>query len=672
MKKNKINTAVPEKKIGKQNTEPKAPSLKKYYFNIFAISLIILLGAVIYSNSFDCSFHVDDIPSITNNNQIQKLSDINAIWNYNHSRFVSYLSFAVNYNFGKENVWGYHLANIIIHILNALLVFWLTTLLFKTNALKETATNHHKRIFALVAALLFVSHPLATQSVTYIVQRLASLVTLFYLLTITLYVQGRVTRNNVTRFACFTGALLTAILAMFTKENAFTLPFAIVLVELFFLQSSKFTFNFSRKHIAIFIVACVGFIFFVANKFSLNVLKPLPPDVYNDFTEISSTNYLFTQFYVLLKYIQLLFLPINQNFDYDIRLSSGFFEIKTIIGFVALVAILVWGIWLFNKNRIISFGIFWFFLTNVIESSIIPISDLIFEHRTYMPSVGFFLAFVAGVFALLKNKNMNIALAIFGVIILFNSALTYQRNIVWKSDFSLWSDIIKKSPYKARAYVNRGKIYNELRQYENAIADLTKAAEVDPRYALAYTNRGFAYKSLGNWQKGLEDYTKSIEIEAKNSLAYSNRGNIYVNLKQWDKALADYNQSIKIDPAFPLAYLNRAFVYNSLEQWEKALEDCNVAIKLNPKHGGAYASRGPIYVKVGKIDSAIADYNRAIELNPTTPHSYFNRGSVYLDRKEWEKAYRDFSMVLQLEPKNSGAITARDYAYNQLNAKKSP
>ncbi|MBK8846032.1 MAG: tetratricopeptide repeat protein [Bacteroidetes bacterium] len=550
--------------------------------------------------------------------------------------------------------------------------FWLTTLLFTTNALKDTATNHYKKIFAIAAALLFVSHPLATQSVTYIVQRLASLVTLFYLLTITLYVKGRVTQNNIARYACFAGALLAAILAMFTKENAFTLPFAIILVELFFLQSAKFTFNFSRTQIAIFLAACAGFIFFVANKFSLNVLKPLPPDVYNDFNEISSANYLFTQFSVLLKYIQLLFLPINQNFDYDISLSKGFFEIKTILSFVLLVAILVWGIWLFNKNRIISFGIFWFFLTNLIESSIIPISDLIFEHRTYMPSVGFFLALIAGIFALLKNKNMNIALGIFGVIILVNSVLTYQRNFVWKSDFTLWSDIIKKSPDKARAYVNRGKIYNEMKQYENAIVDLTKAAEVDPRYELAYTNRGFAYKSLGNWQKGLEDYTKSIEIEAKNSLAYSNRGNIYVNLKQWDKALADYNQSIKIDPDFHLAYLNRAFVYNALEQWQKALDDCNVAIKLNPKHGGAYASRGPIYVKLGNVDSAIADYNKAIELNPTSPHSYFNRGSVYLDRKEWEKAYRDFSMVLQIEPKNSGAITARDYAYNQLNAKQNP
>ncbi|MBK8846031.1 MAG: hypothetical protein IPO27_05410 [Bacteroidetes bacterium] len=123
MKKNKIKTAVTEKKNSKQNTEQKDSFLKKYSLNIFALSLIILLGAVIYSNSFDCSFHVDDIPSITNNNQIQKLSDINAIWNHNHSRFVSYLSFAVNYHYGKENVWGYHLVNIIIHILNALLVF---------------------------------------------------------------------------------------------------------------------------------------------------------------------------------------------------------------------------------------------------------------------------------------------------------------------------------------------------------------------------------------------------------------------------------------------------------------------------------------------------------------------------------------------------------------------
>lgn len=668
----KVNSKKPshEKKNIKSVGLPQGELDKKTSFDIIGILIIVMLGIIIYSNTYSCSFHLDDEHTIVDNNAIKDIFNIKAIWNNNHNRFIPYLSFAINYHFGKLDVTGYHLVNIIIHLMNACVVFMLTKLLFSTVVLKQSVIAQHKNSFALVTALLFVSHPLATQSVTYIVQRMASLVTLFYLLTVTLYVKGRITEmNNFSKFAWFSGSIIMAMLAMLSKENAITLPLAIIMIEIFFLQSKK-TFSILKDYrIVVLSILFISIILFVAFKFSSGIFNPLPPDAITNFVEITPANYLFTQFSVLLKYLQMLLFPINQNIDYDVTLSTSFFEIKTLISFMVLAAILLLGVLLFNKSRIISFGIFWFFVTLAVESSIIPISDLIFEHRTYMPSYGFILILTTAIFTLLWQKNKNLALGIIGLIIISNSVLTYQRNKVWQDEITLWTDAIKKSPNKARPYVCRGNAYEELNKMDDAILDYNKAIELQPNYTLAFTNRGYAYKHKGNWQKAIQDYNKSISLNPLNALAYTNRGVIYGNLKQWDKAIEDYTAAIKVDHRFVLAYSNRAMAYATLKQWDNAIVDCSQAIAIDPYKSGAYVNRGVANQALGKIDNAIADFTKAIELSPRNVNYYINRGRIYIEQRDWNKAINDFTAALQLEPKNAKALKAREYAYQQLNTK---
>ena len=138
----------------------------------------------------------------------------------------------------------------------------------------------------------------------------------------------------------------------------------------------------------------------------------------------------------------MLILPINQNLDYDLPISTGFFEIRTLLSFIFLLSLVATAVVLFNKHRVISFGIFWFFLTVSIESGIIPIDDLIFEHRTYLPSFGFFLILVYCVHFSLWNNYKSVAIGILVGIIGVNSILTFERNKVWESDLTLWSDAL--------------------------------------------------------------------------------------------------------------------------------------------------------------------------------------------------------------------------------------
>ena len=680
------------------NKQPK--SFK--YTNILGIAIIILLGIIIYSNSFKCVFHFDDLNSIINNSAIQDLSNIKAWWNYSSNRPVGYFTFAVNYHYGQLNVWGYHLVNLIIHLSTACIVMWLTQLIFSTPALKDSPISKHKKTLALLTALLFVSHPLATQSVTYIVQRMASMVAMFYLLSIALYVKGRLLEKGGTKYFWFVGALVSAVLALLTKENAYTLPFAIMLVEIFFLQRKKFVINFKDYRIILVIIAFLSIIILMFYRFSLNIFNSIPPKNGNDYT-ITSTNYLLTQFSVIVKYIQLLFLPINQSVDHNIPLSTCFFEIRTLLSFLFLLSLVILAILLFKRNRLVSFGIFWFFLTLIIESSIIPIDDIIFEHRTYLPSFGFFLILSSIIYILFWKKNKYLALSIFLSLILLNSVLTFQRNKIWKDDITLWNDVISKSPEKPRPYVVRGFVNYNLGQMDNAISDFSKAIELNPKYKDAYNNRSIAYCQRNQFDKAIGDYTKAIDLDPLYTAAYYNRGIAYENLKQWDKALidftkaielnpiyaeaycnrgvanrnlgnvenaiADYSKAIEINSTYNVAYSNRGIVYDKLEKWDKAISDYTKAIELDPKVANVYYNRGNSYSKKGEWDKAINDYSKTIEIDSKFAKAYYNRANIYVKLEQWDNAISDYTKTIEINPEDKLAYSNREFAYSKLNNK---
>ena len=372
------------------------------YFNVVGSAIIILLGILIYSNTFTCSFHFDDIIRIVDNTSIRQLWDIKTWWNYYPTRPVGIFTFVLNYHFNQLDVRYWHLVNLIIHLMNACLIWWLTILICSAPVLKNDPITRRKNVFAFFVALLFVSHPLATQSVTYIVQRFASLAAMFYLLSIALYMKARIGNNN-KRNKCLllAGCVFFGVLAMLTKENAFTLPFALVIVENFFIRTGKFNINFKKPRVILILTIFLSIIIPIFIFLSSKILRPIVP-INGTLYTITPVNYFFTQFSVIVKYIQLLFLPLNQNVDYDFPISDNFFEIRTFLSFLLLLSLVILAVLSFKRYRIISFGIFWFFLTLSVESSFIPISDLIFEHRTYLPSFGFFLILYSGLYELFR------------------------------------------------------------------------------------------------------------------------------------------------------------------------------------------------------------------------------------------------------------------------------
>ena len=555
---------------------------KSVYPRLLAVIILCCLGIIIYSNTFQNSFQFDDVSYVVKNLNIRNPADLGAIWHNWPTRFITFLSFALNYHFGRLDLLGYHLVNLIIHITTSVLIWWLIHLTFSTAVMRKDKISSHSDLIALLVALIFLCHPIQTESVTYICQRFASLTGLIYLLSLTLYVKSRLSEISgdsisKTRFL-YVLSLSFGIVAMFTKEHAFTLPFMVVLYELCFLMKDR-RIRWNKILPFLFILSIIPILLITTKPPTFVDIERMSEQ------PVAGRYYLLTQLRVMVTYIRLLFIPLNQNLDYDYPVSRSLAEPATLASAILLVAILVFAIRNLSRYRLISFGIFWFFLTLLPESSVVPLGDLIFEHRLYLPSVGYSLFLVSAAYYLIGKKSLRSMTAILLMVVTFYSILTYSRNFVWREPFTLWNDAVLKSPQKARSYYGRGNAYFDKGNISQAISDYAKAIEINPEYVDAYYNQGNAYR--GNISQAISNYTKVIEIDPNHFLAYNNRAGAYFKKGNLDQAISDCTKAIEINPEYADAYNNRGLAYFIKKEYDKSWKDVHKAeelgYKVNPR-----------------------------------------------------------------------------------------
>lgn len=613
---------------------------------IFALIVLCCIGAAIYSNTFQSAFYFDDEDSIVKNINIRNLNNLRTIWDYFPTRFITYLSLAFNYHFHKLNVFGYHLFNLAVHLGGGILVWLLTLLTLSTPEMKNKGIAAHAKPIALFSGLVFITHPIQTQAITYIIQRTASLAAFFYLGSLTLYVKARLIKEEARGHGAYGlyyfGALSFAVLAMFTKEFAITLPFALLLYEVSFLKTKNRAWG---NLLPFFITLPIIPLTMAATK-SVNFAEMRLLD--QPAAGIAPWNYFITQFRVIITYIRLLFIPLNQNVDYDYPIARSMAEVPVLLSLILIIIILITAFRIFSKQRLISFGIFWFFLTLLPESSIIPIRDVIFEHRLYLPMFGYSIFLLSLVYNLLGRRSFKTLIMTTSVIIVCYSFLTYNRNAVWKNKFTLWDDAIRKSPNKARPYNDRGNAYNDKGEFDLAIQDFNKSIEAFPYDAKVYSNRGIAYANKGEFDRAILDYNKAIELNPKLANPYNNRGNAYSHKGDFDRAIADFNKSIEINPHQAMVYNNRGLAYGMKGILDQAIADFSKAIELNPKAFDFYNNRGIVYDMKGDLDKALSEYKKALEINPNFANTYYNLALAYFKKKDYDKTWENLHRAQNL------------------------
>ncbi len=358
-------------------------------YNFVAFGVITALILISYSNTFTASFHFDDTPAITENAGIKRLT-WDSFWNsFSGTRPVVNLSLLFNYTVSGLNVVGWHVFNVGLHILNSIFVYLLILWTLKLPSLAERFGYRAERM-ALFGALLFGVHPIQTEAVTYIISRTELIAAFFYLATFLFFIKGATTK----KFSYYIGAFFMALLAMGSKEWAVTLPAMLLLYDFLFLSGSRLKPVFSRFGAHVLVMLSWSWLIY---NMSTTKMSGAGFSVVGT-NNITPWNYLLTSFNVLWTYIRLLFLPINQNLDYEYPLAKTLFEFPTILSFLGHVLVVTACFWVYRKKgwTLIPFGAAWFYITLSPTQSFVPILDKIFEHRVYLPSVGFFIAFVAG------------------------------------------------------------------------------------------------------------------------------------------------------------------------------------------------------------------------------------------------------------------------------------
>ena len=632
--------------------------------SLFPYFLIIVIGLICYLGTFHIPFIFDDFPSIVDNRSIKNIGDFGAIWHFHAPRFVVYLTFALNYYFHGLKPFGYHLVNLIIHLTAALTVYRLAGLLFITPELKMHRLRKYTKTVALVAALLFVSHPVQTQAVTYIVQRTTSLAAFFYLLSIALYIKARIhlDRKERLHILYYAISLITALLAMFTKEIAITLPVCILVTEYFFFSPSlkqlarKFSY-FWYMLLLIFVVPATS----VLSRPEIITASGFAAET----DTISRPIYLLTQFNVISRYLGLLFFPINQSIDYDYPIARGFFELTTFSSFLLLASLFTIGLILFRKFRLVSFGIIWFFLSLVVESSVIPIRDVIFEHRLYLPSVGIFLSVSCLLFHGLGERR-KIIFALSAFIICVASLTTITRNVVWRAPILLWNDAIKKAPNKARPYLNRGVWYSNLLKSDLALKDYNHVIHIKKNAPNAYLNRGILYMEKGEYEYAITEFDKAISYQPFLAYAYANKAVAQMLMGQEYQAYKNWYKAARIEP-------ENAFFMNGLGSACKRTKHYNLAIlyftkaiKLDDQFVESYINRGKTHHVLGNFKDAITDFNRAAELAPELSKIYYHRGLANLGLKLYQIAIKDFTLAIEKNSEYAMAYSNRGMSYFKL------
>ncbi|HNV86940.1 MAG TPA: tetratricopeptide repeat protein [Candidatus Omnitrophota bacterium] len=632
-----------------------------------SLGLCLIFGFLIYSNSFTAGYHFDDEQAIVGNTAFPAmqgkplLKQLNLVWNFSNSRFVSYLSFALNYRLGGLGLFGYHLTNLLIHVSCSVLLCWLVLLTFQAPRMRAFPAVRYAGAVAVFSSLIFLVHPVQTQSVTYITQRMAALATFFYLGAMIFYVKFRFEKKI--RFLVV--SWLSALAAVFTKEISYTLPVTLFVYEWLFFERKKL-----REWILPFLPYLLLALFSIFISFRGHFVVTEQNFVAKGFEGLSRfqaetprVHYLLTQIDVLRTYLRLFVFPIRQNLDYDYPIARSLFAPSTFASFVFLAGLCVWAFLNRRRYPILAYGIFWFFIVLSIESGVIVVKDVIFEHRMYLAMVGLSMFFTAGLALLFRDEKEYVT--ILAVVVMVFSGLTYVRNNVWKDEVTLWGDAVRKSPAKARPNNNYGKALADFDRYEEAIPYLEKAIEIQPDQAEYYDNLGLAYKYVGNSDKAIELYKEAIEKDPKGLDPYRHLTAIYLAKEDFPRAEAYLKEAIELDPRSSDLYYYLGSLYEKQNRPDEAIEAYGKSLELRPDQLDVCQNLGALYLRTGRVKEAEALSLKAAELSPQDAVGYYNLAHLFSVQKRYDKAIELYQIAVRLDPVFVEAYNSLGCAYDE-------
>jgi protein O-mannosyl-transferase len=571
-----------------------------------------------------------------------------------HWHPVTWLSLMLDYQIFGLNPFGYHLVNLLFHVMNTILLFLILRRM--TKSLWPSA----------FVAALFAIHPLHVESVAWITERKDVLSTFFFMLTLgaySYYVEHPGFRRYFFVFLFFA-------LGLMAKSMLVTLPFVLLLLDYWPLrrfqeikpdqkvqtealksvpsdkQKKK-----SKKNQAVAAKQTLGVKKPADLKYKWSLIYPLLWEKVPLFalailssiiTLIAPKNAgaisyeaiplgvsIGNAFVSYIAYIGKMILPSNLAVFYP---HPGVLILWQVSGAVLLlIAITLVIIWRAKRSPYLATGWLWYLGTLVPVIGILQAGGQARADRyTYIPLIGLFIIVAWGVPELLKkwNYRKEILLTLSALIILCLSIITWTQVGYWQNSITLFNHTLKVTDNNWFAYISRGLAYADLGNYSQAIEDYDKAIEIKPGFNNAYNCRGIAYKVLGNYKQAIEDYDRAIEIKPDFDDAYNNRGNAYNGLDNYRQAIDDLNRAIEINPGFAEAYNNRGSAYYGLGNYKQAIDDYGRAIEINPRLAIAYLNRAITYNKLGNKKLTFEDLKTAAKLGDENTQNFLKSQGI--------------------------------------------
>ncbi len=652
--------------------------------------LLVIAGLVAWFNSLGAAFVFDDRSSILDNVRIRQLWPVTHILG-GSTRPVAELTFAINYALGRLQPFGYHLFNVVVHLLAALTLFGIvrrTLLLPRFEGRFDTRAAW----LAFAVALPWTVHPLCSSAVTYVVQRMESLMGLFYLLTLYCVIRAA----GPTRRAWWAAAAIGAcVLGMGTKEVMVTAPLVILLYDRTFLSRSLL--DALRQRWQVYLGLAASWSVLVMCGAISGVVGGGGRSAGFAVETVTWWHYALSQPGVVGHYLWQSFWPRTLCIDWGWpAVSDTAGVVLPMLAVGPLVAASAWGWW---RNTWYGFTGAWFFLILAPTSSVMSIRDLAFEHRMYLSLAAVACVVVIGFDWLLdraakrggwlSSNGRPLAMVLLVIVSALLAWRTVLRNADYRTPVALWQSALQVRPDNLRVLNNLGNALTADGRPDEAIGYYHRALRIDPNDAEVHNNLGGALGDAGRVRQAISGYRRALQINPNFVEAHVNLGGALYALGESDQAIEHYRQALRIDrddakansnmgaalaargelhaavehlrravraaPGFAGAHNNLGSALQILGQTDEAIEHFHQALRADPDNAKAHNNLGNVLLSQGKADAAIEHYRQSLQLSPNLPEAHYNLGLALMAEGSQSTAIQHFRRALRLNPEYDSA-----------------
>jgi protein O-mannosyl-transferase len=561
------------------------------------LSLVAIACVVVYLPARNAPFVLDDYRNIEANPHVRMTRlDLPSLWramvpyeNLN-LRPLSFLTFALNHLFGGLDPFGYHAVNLAVLLLSIPAAYLLVRLLSGVwlSSLEASAAS-------LGVTALWVLHPLLTNGVSYIVQRMTALYTLFSLAALLFFVSGRISGR--VRSYAFAGVSLLCSLA--SKETALFTPLLALLI-LWLLPREKGGLGARAAWALAGFSAASQAAMVLAAQYSVR-MKWVPQEAFG------TAERLMTEGRVVMRYLELFVLPLPSrlNLDYTFPISTSLLSpLSTLLAAAFHVSLIAFAVWVRARRPLFTIGILGFYLLQLPEGTFMPL-DLIFEHRAYFPAFFLSLALMDlllwGFGRLRLARPERGALIVAAAVAALCGVFGYQRNQVWADPLRLGQDTVAKSPASTRARLNLSVQLIAVRRYDEAVEHLREALRIDPDLSEIHLELSRALQGLGRNEEALQEALTAVAKQSNSPEANNNLGMTYAVFGRFDQAIVYLRKALQLKPDYFQALNNLAGVSYRIGRYEEALELYRKALALMPEDAATRFNVGISLLKLGRV-----------------------------------------------------------------------